>query len=308
MNKPCTYLRHLTKLHRRPVATPLSIKFRSKSTAVNPRDEISKDEDTGYMKRRLAQLAEESRPFKDDPKAGKMYFEGEDDVPVAEVTNQQLIDRLVEKIGDLESTTYKAKYQREIAQATKIPSYASAGARDIAMAQPWTGTETTVNAANRMLQDVYKPMASSNVTPPSSLRPKLSVSQRLATARDHSLDYEIKHKASLTEEAEETGPTFKELYADRFVGHSAMVSDFTAIGSLASQRIEDAISRGEFKNLPGRGQKTEKDHNLSSPYIDHTEYYLNNMIKRQGAAPIWIDRQGGLNTKLAQLRSNLEAS
>ena len=73
------------------------------------------DEDTGYMLRRLAQLAEESRPFKDDPKAGKPYFPSSTTTPDISF--------------DLAAGTqkhYEYKYQREIAIATKIPQYADA--------------------------------------------------------------------------------------------------------------------------------------------------------------------------------------
>lgn len=308
-----------------------SVQSRSVSKAHQPSDD---DEDSGAMRRRLAQLAEEARPFKDDPLAGKILFE--DETPVSQPAKvsspppasphrdeedpQKLVQQLVNKLSQgstSEQDIYAAKYQREIAIATKIPAYASAATRDIAQGTPWTGVEPTLDAANRMLQDAHKPLKGTKsgagaVLAPTSFAPKASVSQRLATARDKSLDYEIKHKASVkdatTSEQEKEGPTFRELYADRFAGFSAMGSDFTAIGSLATQRIEDAIARGEFKDLPGRGQKPKEDMHLSSPYIDHTEYYLNNMIKRQGAAPIWIDRQGGLTTRLADFRASLDRS
>lgn len=283
------------------------------------------------MRRRLAQLAEEARPSKDDPLAGKVWF-ADENTPVSNPTkitappggespdlaaSQQLVASLVDKITNggavSEEALFAAKYQREMALATKVPDYTPASARAIAHAAPWTGTESTVDAANRMLQDAHKPLKGSTAggdMAPKSFKPRPSVSQRLASARDQSLDYEIKHKAAVpsSNEEETTGPTFRELYADRFAGFSALNNNFTAIDSLASQRIEDAIARGEFRDLPGRGKETEKDLHLSSPYIDHTEYYLNNMIKRQGAAPIWIDRQGGLAVRMKQFREQVGRS
>lgn len=252
---------------------------------------VDKDEDTGYMKRRLAQLAEESRPFKDDPKAGRMYFEDEDgDI-------QSLIKKITDPSNETEVFNYK--HQREIAIATKIPQYAGSQTKDIALAKPWTGQEEMVDAANRMLNDAYKPLSPGLALP--AKKSKISVSSRLANAREKSLDYKINPK-------EEKGPTFKEIYAERFAGISSMTNDFSAIGSLATQRIEDSIARGEFKNLPGRGKPSEIDYNISSPNIDHTEYYLNNMLKRQGAMPPWIDRQGSAHRQIQEFRTNLEQS
>ena len=50
------------------------------------------------------------------------------------------------------------------------------------------------------------------------------------------------------------------------------------------------------------------DPNLSSPYIDHTEYYLNNILKRQGAMPVWIDRQGSVHARTREFRDEVGRS
>ncbi|KAF5092419.1 hypothetical protein D0Z03_002868 [Geotrichum reessii] len=161
-----------------------------------------------------------------------------------------------------------------------------------------------------MLQDAHKPLTKTTAltgglaTPKS--QPKISVSSRLSTAREKSLDYKLNpQKRSTTKDNQEelSGPTFKELYAERFTGISSMTNDFSAISSLATQRIEASIARGEFDVLPGRGEKTPVDPNMSSPYIDHTEYYLNNMLKKQGAAPVWIDRQGTVHSRTREFRT-----
>lgn len=304
--------------------------------------------EVGAMTRRLAQMAEESRPFKDDPLAGKPWFPDLDPEsesgPVGDTTAtaagdnnpddpKQLISNLIHKISTstssdtTEQALYSLKYERQIAQATKIPSFAGPASRAIASAEPWTGSESQIDAANRMLHDTYKPLRgmggsggsgrnspilNGSVTPPSSLKPRMSVSQRLAAARDDSLDYEIKQKVTLDTQESDANSTEKKdrNRVDTHLSHSALFTDFTAIGSLASQRIEDAIARGQFKNLPGRGQKQSKDEQiyLSSPYIDHTEYYLNNMIKRQGASPVWIDKQGGLRYRLETFRKQMAES
>ncbi|KAF5092767.1 hypothetical protein D0Z00_004429 [Geotrichum galactomycetum] len=261
-----------------------------------PKKDNNDDEDSGYMLRRLAQLAEESRPFKDDPKAGQPYFPSTTDTSFDLAANAQ--------------RHYEYKHQREIAIATKIPRYADASTRAIAQGNPWTGEEHLVDTAHRMLQDAHKPLAATTAkSGPTGVlaaprgQPKLSVSSRLATAREKSLDYKLNPRKGDSEpEEEKSGPTFKELYAERFTGISSMTNDFSAIASLATQRIEASIARGEFEVLPGRGKETPRDPNLSSPYIDHTEYYLNNMLKRQGAMPVWIDRQGSVHARTREFR------
>lgn len=262
------------------------------------------------MTRRLAQLAEESRPFKDDPLAGKTWFP-DADTPTSTSTSAsdvqtdsaKLISEMVQKLGSTanQSAANSIAYQRETALATLIPDYTPPGTRDIAMATPWTGAETAASAASR-LKNPPKSAAAAGVETPKSFsqrKQKQSVSKRLADARDGALDYQIqKHSPSPAAEKKEERPSI-------LLEHSALATDFTALGSLASQRIEAAMSRGEFQSLPGRGQPQPKDHRLESPYIEHTEYYLNNMIKRQGAAPIWIDRQGALGTQMETWRDGL---
>lgn len=265
------------------------------------------DEDTGYMLRRLAQLAEESRPFKDDPKAGKPYF------PSSTTTPDISFD-----LAAGAQKHYEYKYQREIAIATKIPQYADASTRAIAQGKPWTGEENMVDTAHRMLQDAHKPLsaAATKSGPTGGLaaprgHPKVSISSRLATAREKSLDYKLNPSPPRKDgpEPEETsGPTFKELYAERFTGVTSMANNLSAIASLATQRIEDSIARGEFEVLPDRGKATPADPNLSSPYIDHTEYYLNNILKRQGAMPVWIDRQGSVHARTREFRDEVGRS
>lgn len=271
-------------------------------------------EDGGYMKRKLAQLAEESRPFKDDPKAGKIYFEGEELEPAGPITISEANKELLEKMAkEIEGKEFDYSNQRAISIATKIPSYAPKESRDIAISKPWTGTESPLETSSRMLNDSFKPLKV-NKQPAVSmpkLSPKISISHRLATAREKSLDYELHHKhsqkKSSLDEEDESGPSFRELYQERFSGVSMMANSLSAIDSMASQRIEDAIARGEFKNIP-RGHKVEQDPHLSNAYIDTTEYFLNRIIKDQGGAPVWIDKQGGLKGQIENFRKELVES
>jgi hypothetical protein len=53
-------------------------------------------------------------------------------------------------------------------------------------------------------------------------------------------------------------------------GFRAMPATMEGLASLAEERIQDARTRGEFKNLPGRGKPAQKDHLNDSAYIDRT--------------------------------------
>jgi hypothetical protein len=98
---------------------------------------------------------------------------------------------------------------------------------------------------------------------------------------------------------------FKEL-KERFSPHSRAVVPGTIQGlaSLANERIEDAIARGQFKNLP-RGKKIERDYNASSPFLDTTEYFMNKIIQKQDIVPPWIEKQQELVSTVHKFRARL---
>jgi hypothetical protein len=76
------------------------------------------------------------------------------------------------------------------------------------------------------------------------------------------------------------------------------------LASLANERIEDAIQRGQFKNLP-RGQKIERDYTASSPFLDTTEYFMNKIIQKQDIVPPWIEKQQELVSTATKFRARL---
>lgn len=226
------------------------------------------------MTRRLEQLAEEARPIKDDPKAGPQHH------------------TIVDQIDG------RAKlYQKEIGN-TKLPSYVSKHSRQIAESPEWQGDVSGPDQVLRDKVDSNKLKNNEPLKPMKKSERKLSHSQRFAQAREKTLDYQLdKH-------AEETGgPTFRELYNERFSlggGTGTMAS----IDSIASQKIEEAISQGKFKNIP-RGKKSEFPQ-YNAPMVDQTEYLLNEMIKKQGAAPPWIQKQNRVNFEVNQFRNELQ--
>ncbi|KAA8906923.1 hypothetical protein TRICI_005042 [Trichomonascus ciferrii] len=176
-------------------------------------------------------------------------------------------------------------YQKEIGNTT-MPSYAPRQSRQIAESPTWEGD---VSGPDQVVRDKVEKI----VRQPKK-EVKMSPSQRFATAREKTLDYKI--------DKESEGPSFRELYGERF-SLGGGTSTLASIDSLASQKIEDAIAQGKFKDLP-RGQKLEFPQN-EAPWVDQTEYFLNQMIKKQGAAPPWIEKQGQVNFDIDQFRKNL---
>jgi hypothetical protein len=128
---------------------------------------------------------------------------------------------------------------------------------------------------------------------PIDLRPspsaKLSAGERMAHARDRIAAYAMEASSNLTEkEKEELRREMRERYGSAARSGGGAPTSFRGLQGLANQRIEDAIARGQFKDLP-RG--TKRDARADNPFIDTTEYILNNMIKRQDMTPPWIEKQ-----------------
>ena len=223
--------------------------------------------------------------------------------------NEDLKRQLEERIA---SANFRAEYRDAFAEA-KLPPTAGRHTRDIATADPWSGTESIHDSSLRMLNDAHKPMKVSRgkiqgpaVPLPRSIdtgrRNSASTGTRLANARDRTGIYSSLKDSDIDEA--ERQKRFQEL-KDRFSPHARSVVPGTVQGlaALANERIEDAIARGQFKNLPHRGKQVERDYNASSPFIDTTEYFLNKMIQKQEIVPPWIEKQQELVAAASKFRS-----
>jgi len=97
------------------------------------------------------------------------------------------------------------------------------------------------------------------------------------------------------------------MYRERFEpAGRPMPATVQGLTALANERIEEAIARGLFKNLP-RGKPIERDHHAESPFIDTTEYLLNRVIQRQEIVPPWIEKQQELAKEVKAFRGRLRA-
>jgi hypothetical protein len=221
------------------------------------------------------------------------------------------------------SPDLKAQLEQRIAAANfrsseaDLPAGASRHTRDLATSEAWTGTESIHDASLRMLNDAHKPMRlgrpprAPGVQMPKSVdtghkRNKEQRGVRLANARDRSGIY-FSVKTDEEMDAEDRAKHLQEL-KDRYDPKARVIvpADISGLASLANKRIEDAIARGQFKNIPrGKGTNVERDHNASSPFIDTTEYFMNKIIQRQEIVPPWIEKQQELTSAASKFRSRL---
>ncbi|KAG0653105.1 hypothetical protein D0Z07_0762 [Hyphodiscus hymeniophilus] len=268
--------------------------------------ELSTSEDNenvpGAMSRRLAQATEDA--ILEGGRAGRKAVEEAG-------FSKELKDKLLEKV---QAHKFRSENPGAFAEAG-MTSNVGRGSREIATGQAWTGTETAEDAVLRMLDDARKPLkpslrGSAKIpSPVVDLRlrrePKLRPGDRLANARDKTSIYAISKDSQMSEKERED---MRRDLRERFTpGARAMPNSIRGLASLANERIEEAIARGQFKNIP-RGKAIERDPRADNPFINTTEYIMNKMIQRQEIVPPWIEKQQELvkatNVFRARLRND----
>ncbi|KAI1120649.1 hypothetical protein F5Y10DRAFT_257931 [Nemania abortiva] len=227
--------------------------------------------------------------------------------------SEELKERLLAKVKDAQ---FRSEHAAAFAEVD-MPSSAGAGTRMTATSRPWTGEETTEDAVLRMLTDAHKPLKRElrgrpriSDLQPVDLRmrqqPKLNPGHRAANARDKASVYTgLGIKGSGDGLSDKERAARRAEFRERFQpGARAMPNTLTGLASLANERIEDAIARGQFKNIP-RGKGIERDTRSDNPFIDTTEYIMNKMIKRQDIVPPWIEKQQELAKAAHTFRARL---
>lgn len=273
---------------------------RAGSSKLQKDADAPREPELGPMARRLEEATEEA--MLTGGKSGRRAIEEAG-------FSDELKEKLLDKLADAK---FAQQYSGAFAQAS-LPSSAGLATRDIAAAQPWSGQETTEDAVLRMLDDARKPLKPGDrgkFQPPVidtriKRTARVSPGQMVANARDKANTYvgmDMKERKGLSDEEREE---MKRELRERFqpAARSVPVS-ISAVASLANERIEDAIARGQFKNLP-RGKEMERDYRADSPFIDTTEYIMNKMIQRQDMVPPWIEKQQELAKAVRVFRERL---
>jgi hypothetical protein len=125
---------------------------------------------------------------------------------------------------------------------------------------------------------------------------------RLANALDQSEAYRSTQDANVVDDER---ARFRAEMKERFKpGGRQVAATLQGLAALADRRVEEAMSRGAFANLP-RGKEIERDHNANSPFINTTEYFMNKMIQRQDIVPPWIEKQQEVTSTANKFRSGL---
>jgi len=259
------------------------------------------EEERGAMSRRLAAMSEESLET-----GGRSARKAVEEAGFSDDLKRQLEQRIAD-------ASFRSENAQAFAQAN-LPSSAGQGTRDVASAKPWSGAETVEDASLRMLNDVFKPLRGPVRTPSVRTPNKIDTGRstnkgssgvRLANARDKTSVYSFMKDPSMSEkEREQLRKQLKERFQP---GARAVPASIQGLASLANERIEDAIARGQFKNLP-RGKTIERDYTASSPFLDTTEYFMNKIIQKQEIVPPWIEKQQQLVSTAARFRGQLRAA
>ncbi|KAI9498467.1 hypothetical protein BDB00DRAFT_449980 [Zychaea mexicana] len=137
--------------------------------------------------------------------------------------------------------------------------------------------------------------------------------KRIMNAREAALDYSLEKKYPSSSPTTTTMTTKKNYEKDDAMKNNndeetQRPRSIAQIGLLAEERIREARAQGHFDNLAGRGKPISTDINENNPFVDRTEYFLNRIVQRQGAAPPWIMMQQEVDTETTMFRTDLERS
>jgi DnaJ family protein C protein 28 len=80
-------------------------------------------------------------------------------------------------------------------------------------------------------------------------------------------------------------------------------NDLKGWESLIDKKIREAMERGEFDHLAGKGEPIDLSEN---PFEDPDWRTAHRMLRNAGFAPAWIEERKDIDAELAAARSNLE--
>ncbi|KAI9481111.1 MAG: hypothetical protein EXX96DRAFT_607871 [Benjaminiella poitrasii] len=211
--------------------------------------------------------------------------------------------------------------------------------------KPWNGEEPVQHSVLRMIMDKYRaplrvegaarrnmPKPQSDYVPPPTTvaspdkdksaqikkqereqKQRESKQRRILNAKDSAFDYAMEKKYLVDEEKSHVQDTIHRSITKKDIDWEDWDLEPTPrsineIGLLSDERIRAARARGEFDDLPGRGKPLPDDPLINNPFIDRTEYFLNRIIQRNGAAPPWVIMQQEVDTEISTLRSQMNSA
>ncbi|KAJ6156782.1 hypothetical protein N7497_005667 [Penicillium chrysogenum] len=254
------------------------------------KDDPEEDKKDSPMARRLAQMTEDAML-----EGGRSAQRNIEQAGFSEELKNELAERIA-------ASSFRSEYAAAHS-IVEMPAAAGQGTRENAAAPKWTGTERVEDTTLRMLDDASKPIRMPYKIPDP---PKKSRGERLAEAKERTSTYTLSRAPGFSEEERED--MRREMREQLTPGAHSMPISISGLSSLANERIEDAIARGQFKKIPrGKGVNTKTDHNASNAFIDTTEYFMNKIIQQQEIVPPWIEKQQQLGSELSRFRERLRA-
>ncbi|KAG8865396.1 hypothetical protein FRB96_000286 [Tulasnella sp. 330] len=137
--------------------------------------------------------------------------------------------------------------------------------------------------------------------------------RRLESAKEKSLDYRF--VKILGDGAPDVGKQEGERPGNALTTSARRPNPVTVKGwtQLAEERIEaryscKARAAGLFNAIEGRGKPIKREAEESNPFIAREEALMNRIIKRQGAAPPWVEIHGELEHHIRVFRGILSSS
>ncbi|KAH8982418.1 hypothetical protein EDB92DRAFT_1804643 [Lactarius akahatsu] len=116
------------------------------------------------------------------------------------------------------------------------------------------------------------------------------ITGRLTRAKESTLDYRLGIKNASSGRAQPNPVSIK------------------GWAGLVEERIERARREGLFRSIRGRGRPLERNSEEHNPFIARDEFLMNRIVRRQGAAPPWVEVQGELEVAVAAFRTALRRS
>jgi len=138
--------------------------------------------------------------------------------------------------------------------------------------------------------------------------------ERLVNAREAVIDYALQKKCG-GNKADSVNNADKGMKMTASVtpespsrGQNLALYSVSGWGNLVEQRILESMARGQFSSLPFKGKPLPIDSNESNPCLTRTEFFMNRLIQKQGAAPNWIELQKEIDAELKTFRKRVRDS
>ncbi|TKY88977.1 hypothetical protein EX895_002218 [Sporisorium graminicola] len=131
---------------------------------------------------------------------------------------------------------------------------------------------------------------------------------KLMRARDSVIDYQLSQHSSSEVAEEQEGEIKGDQVSDTNRNLQLQLGHAQGWDSVIEKRIKAALESGLFKDNKLRGKPIKRDMQEKNPFLAREEYFMNRIVKRQGAAPPWVELNMELETELRSWRQRFDDS